>query len=290
VLVAGHVLVNFGILLILGLVAGLGVLAWLIAGVLSAALTAAVYLRSDALVLRLSRARPATAAEYPRFHNLVEGIGVADGLPKPRLYVIDDEAPNALVTGRNVRAASLVVTTGLLEGLTRVEMEGVLAQELCRIKNGEARLGTLAVVMAGGPGILADLGVRGRHWNGGRHGRDDPPTPSGAGATLASAGSIFLPLMPAVGRGMQILLGKQRQQLADLRAVQVTRFPPGLIAAFEKLDQDDTVTHAACRTTAHLWLCQPLAQNDQEGQFVRFNRNFVTHPPMEERIAALREL
>ena len=160
------------------------------------------YWKSDSVALAVSRAKPATIEEYPRLHNLVEGLCIASGLPKPRLYVVDDPAPNAFATGRNPRHAAVAVTTGLLEKLNRIELEGVLAHELSHIKNYDILVSTLAVTMVGVVAVLADLGIRMTWWGMGRNShRDFDNRQGGNGGPLAflAIGGFVLPAGPAVG-------------------------------------------------------------------------------------------
>jgi len=251
------------------------------------------YWKSDAIALSMSRARPADPVEYARLHNLVEGLCIASGLPKPRIYVVEDRAPNAFATGRNPEHAAVAVTTGLLEKMNRVELEGVLAHELSHIKNYDILVSTLAVTMVGIVAILADIGVRMLWWGGGRrsYGSDDGHD-AGAGLLLIPA-MFLLILAPFVGKAMQAAVGRRRESLADMSGVEMTRYPPGLISALEKLQDDSTIVAAHSRATSHLWIEEPAPMEEEEGRVSllnRMNRLFATHPPLEERIAALREL
>ena len=263
------------------------VLAVIIAGG-SAALS---YWKSDAVALAVSRARPASIEDYPRLHNLVEGLCIAGGLPKPRIYVVDDPSPNAFATGRNPKHAAIAVTTGLLERMNRVELEGVVAHELSHIKNYDILVSTLAVTMVGVIAIAADIGVRFMWFGMGRN-RNNQNDNQGGGplALLAILGFALLILSPLIARVMQAAVSRKRETLADISGVELTRYPPGLISALEKLRDDYTVVGSTSHATAHLWIEQPQAVDDREGRFARLNRMFDTHPPLEERIALLREL
>ena len=247
------------------------------------------YWKSDAIAMRLSRARPAPEEEFPRLHNLVEGLCIAAGLPKPRVYVIDDAAPNAFATGRNPKHAAIAVTTGLLDMMNRMELEGVLAHELSHIKNYDILVSTLAVTMVGILALVSDVLIRTLWWNGGRFGRNDGEHSSTFGF-LAPIGFGILLLSPLLGRLLQYAVGRRRELLADVSGVEMTRYPPGLISALEKLKDDTTVVHGSSRATAHLWIEAPTAQNESEGKLSKWNRLFDTHPPIDERIATLREL
>ena len=250
------------------------------------------YWKSDSVALAVSRAKPASVEEYARYHNLVEGLCIASGLPKPRLYVIDDPAPNAFATGRNPKHAAVAVTTGLLDKMNRIELEGVLAHELSHIKNYDILVSTLAVTMVGAVAVLADIGIRGMWWGMGREHYGDWDDDNGGDgfAPLAILGVVLLAVAPLIAQLMQLAIGRRRETLADVSGVEMTRYPPGLIAALEKLKDDSTVVHATSHATSHLWIEEPAAQTPEEGKLSRINRLFSTHPPIEERIALLREM
>jgi heat shock protein HtpX len=279
-------LVGWAVQLLLGFgLAALGV-ALVVAGVGSAV----AYWKSDSVALAMSHARPADPTTYARLHNLVEGLCIAAGLPKPRVYVIEDEAPNAFATGRNPRHAAVAVTTGLLDKMSRVELEGVLAHELSHVKNYDILVSTLAVTLVGVVALLADFSLRFLWWGGPRHRDDDSPGGGGPAAALAVLGFVLLLVAPLVARLMQATISRRRETLADVSGVALTRYPPGLISALEKLKDDTTVVHSSSRATAHLWVESPLARTPEEGRLSRLNRLFDTHPPLEERIQALKEL
>jgi heat shock protein HtpX len=266
------------------------VVALLFAGVTSFV----AYWKSDAVALRVSRAREASVEEYSRYHNLVEGLCIASGLPKPRLYVIDDPAPNAFATGRNPRQAAVAVTTGLLDKMNRIELEGVLAHELSHIKNYDILVSTLAVTMVGVVAVLADLGIRMMWWGMGRNSHRGYDNNRGGGggpqAFLAIGGFMLLALAPLIAQIMRLAVSRRRETLADVSGIEMTRYPPGLISALEKLRDDSTVVASTSHATSHLWIEQPAAQTPNEGKMSWVNRLFATHPPLEERIALLREM
>jgi heat shock protein HtpX len=247
------------------------------------------YWKSDAVALRMSRARPADESEYARYHNIVEGLCIAGGIPKPRLYIIDDAAPNAFATGRDPKHAAIAVTTGLLERMNRIELEGVIAHELSHVKNYDILVSTLAVTLVGTIMLVSDFAIRMMWWGGGRSRNDDHGGAPG-GAIVAAMGFALLLLSPLIARVMQAAVSRRRESLADVTGVSLTRYPPGLISALEKLQADQTVVASGSRATAHLWIESPLARTEDEGRLARFNRMFDTHPPLEDRIAALREL
>jgi heat shock protein HtpX len=268
---------------------GFGLAGLIVALVLAGGGSALSSWKSDAVALRMSRARPADPTTYARLHNLVEGLCIAAGLPKPGVYVIDDPAPNAFATGRSPKHAALAVTTGLLEKLNRVELEGVLAHELSHVKNYDILVSTLAVTLVGVVVLLADFSLRFMWWGGPRR-RGNRQGGGGPAAILAVLGLVLLLVAPLVARLMQFAVSRRRETLADVSGVALTRYPPGLISALEKLKADTTVVHSSSRATAHLWVESPLARTPEEGRLSRLNRLFDTHPPLEERIQALKEL
>jgi heat shock protein HtpX len=287
-LVAAFVVIVVIVGTIIGLLFGNGPLFGGIALVIGAAIAFGSYWNADKIALSVSRAHPAAPEEYARLHNLVEGLCIAGGLPKPAVYVIDDPAPNAFATGRNPQHAAIAVTTGLLEKMNRVELEGVVAHELSHIRNYDILVSTLAVTMVGAIALMADMGVRTMWWNGGRisrgNDRDNGSNP------LAYVGFLLLIMAPIVAKAMQATISRSRETLADVSACQLTRYPPGLISALEKLKADTTVTHSASTATAHLWIEQPMSGVGDDGKLGGIHRLFDTHPPLDERIALLREL
>jgi heat shock protein HtpX len=275
---------------VVDLLVGFGLVGVLIALVLAGVSAFVAWWKSDAIALRVSHAKPADPVVYARLHNLVEGLCIAAGLPKPRLYVIEDGSPNAFATGRNPRNAAIAVTTGLLDKMNRVELEGVLAHELGHVKNYDILVSTLAVTLVGVIAIMCDVTLRFLWWGGPRHRDDRSDSGPGAAAIVAVLGFVLLLVMPLVARLMQFAVSRRRESLADFSGVALTRYPPGLISALEKLRDDSTVVHSSSRATAHLWIEQPTPQQKEEGRQAWLNRLFNTHPPLDERIAALREL
>lgn len=271
-----------------GLFIGNGLVSTIVALIFSGGMSFVSYWKADKIALAVSRAHPADPVQYQRLHNLVEGLCIASGLPKPAVYIVDDPAPNAFATGRDPKHAAIAVTTGLLEKMNRVELEGVLAHELSHIRNYDILVSTLAVTLVGAVALLTNIAVRMMWWNGGRVNRDGDR--GGGGNPLAIVGLVLLIFAPFIAKAMQAAVSRKRETLADVSAVQMTRYPPGLISALEKLRDDVTVTHAASTATAHLWIEQPMAGVGDDGKMGRINRLFDTHPPLQERIALLREL
>jgi len=255
------------------------------------------YWNSDKVALALTHAVPADPHTYARLYNLVEGLCIASGLPQPKLYVVNDPAPNAFATGRDPKHASLAVTSGLLEKMNRVELEGVLAHELSHVKNYDIMVSSIAVCLVGVIAALSDIGLRwmvfgglmggrGRNNNQGGGGGNDPTQLIMLGLAL-----LVLILAPLVALLMQFAVSRRREALADVSAVEMTRYPPGLISALEKLRDDHTVIKENGRATAHLWIEEPMAHYQGDNQRKnRWSHLFDTHPPIEDRISALREM
>lgn len=287
-LVAAFVAVLAVVGAIVGVLVGYGLVGTLVAVLVAGSMAFASYWKADRIALAVSRARPADPQQYQRLHNLVEGLCIASGLPKPGVYIVEDPAPNAFATGRDPKHAAVAVTTGLLEKLDRVELEGVLAHELSHIRNYDILVSTLAVTLVGSIALITDTAIRLMWWNGGRVPRDGDRSDSNN--PLALVGFALLIFAPILARLMQATISRQRETLADVSACQMTRYPPGLISALEKLRDDVTVTHAASTATAHLWIEQPMSGVGDNGRLRSIHRMFDTHPPLDERIALLREL
>jgi heat shock protein HtpX len=241
------------------------------------------YFKSDAIALRMSHAQPADPTQYARYYNLVEGLTIASGLPMPKLYIVNDDAPNAFATGRNPQHAAIAVTTGLLEKMNRVELEGVLAHELSHIRNYDILIMTISVTLVGLLVLLSDVLLRALFWGGGR---DNDRGSNPVAAIAAIFGFLLVLLAPLIARLMQFAVSRRREYLADASGVQLTRYPPGLISALKKLEDDKTSVRTSSKATAHLWIEEPLDKQSNKGQN-RFNRAFDTHPPIEDRIHAL---
>ena len=287
-LLFGFVVITLLVGVAVGSLVGNGTTGTLIALVIAAVMAFSSYWKSDKIALAVSRAHPADEQEYRRLHNLVEGLCIAGGLPKPKVYIIQDDAPNAFATGRNPKNAAIAVTTGLLQVMNRVELEGVVAHELSHIKNYDILVSTLAVTLVGTIAIVTDLTLRMMWWNGGRVARsgdrNDRNNP------LALIGLVLLLFAPILAKIMQASVSRRRETLADVSAVRMTRYPPGLISALEKLQADNTVTHSASMATAHLWIEQPMSGVKDAGRLGMWHKLFNTHPPLAERIALLREM
>jgi heat shock protein HtpX len=266
--------------------AGLGTEGLIGAVAIALAMTIGSYYASDKIVLRMSKARPVKKEEYPYLYNVVEGLSIAAGIQPPKCYVIDDTAPNAFATGRNPGNSVIVVTTGLLDKLSRMELEGVIAHEMSHIKNYDVRLQTLVVVMVGVVALLSDWMRRTFWWGGGR-GRKSARGKGGSGgaAIILALALIMAILSPLIAQLIHFAISRKREFLADASGAMLTRYPPGLASALRKIAADKEPLEAASKATAHLYIVNPL--KDIGGAV---NKLFSTHPPIEERIAALEKM
>ncbi|MDP9389060.1 MAG: M48 family metalloprotease [Actinomycetota bacterium] len=286
---------GFALAVALGLVGvnlliGGGAVGFVAAVSAAAVVTAVAYRRSADVVLAVSHARPADPVEHARLHNLVEGLCVAAGVPKPRIFVVDDETPNAFTVGRDARHAAVGVTTGLLGKLNRIELEAVLAHELSHVKNCDVMASTVAVTTVGLAALVADWALRFSSWDGPTHADDRRGSRGGAAVVLGAVGLVLLPLAALAARLLRLAVSPRREAVADLTGVSLTRYPPGLVSALEKVRAGGGVVRSGSRATAHLWLESPVARADSEGRLAWLGRLVDTHPPLEERIEALREL
>lgn len=242
------------------------------------------YWYSDKIVLGLTRAHPVTRESARELYNVVENLCIAAGLPVPKIYIIDEPAPNAFATGRNPEHAVVAVTTGILERLNRSELEGVIAHELSHIGNRDMLVSTVAVILVGFISLISDMFLRSMYWRGmgGRRGRGN------AGGILILIGIALAILSPIIARLMRLAISRKREFLADASGALLTRYPDGLANALTKISKDPTPLPVATNTTAHLWFDDPF---DKPGQKISWlTKLFLTHPPVEERIKALRGL
>lgn len=243
------------------------------------------YYYSDKIVLTISGAREANSSEDRLFTSVSENLCLGAGLPKPKLFVIDDSAPNAFATGRNPEHAVICVTTGLLSKLNRTELEGVVAHELTHIKNYDIRLMSIVSVTVGLIALLADwflrLGFRGRRRNDGEN--------NSLGAVVLVLGLIFALLSPIISQLIQLAISRRREYMADSGSVNITRQPQGLISALEKISKDYEPLEAANKATAHLYIVSPFKDKTKSAASW-FSGLFNTHPPITDRIAALQKM
>ncbi len=241
------------------------------------------YWWSDKLVLAMSRARPVDRQNARELYQVVENLCITAGLPTPKIYIIDEASPNAFATGRNAEHAVVAVTSGLLERLNKTELEGVIAHELSHIGNHDMLISTAVVVLVGFISLLADFFRRSMFFGGFRRRNDREGNASAIFMVLAIVLSILAPIAAML---MQFAISRRREFLADASGALLTRYPDGLISALEKISRDPNPLRVATNTTAHLWFDDPF---DKPGQKVSWlTKLFLTHPPVEERIDALR--
>jgi heat shock protein HtpX len=283
ILVTFFLVLIFALAAVLAELAGMGRTGLVAALVIAGGLSMVSYYGSDNITLAISKARPATKEEFPHLYNVVEGLALAAGVPAPRCYVIDDTAPNAFATGHDPKNAVICVTTGLLEKMNRVELEGVVAHEMSHIKNLDIRLMTLTVVMIGVVALLSDWIMRTFWWGGGR--RRSGNDKNGAGAIFLVVGLVLAILSPIIAQLIRLAISRKREFLADASGAMLTRYPAGLASALRKIAADPEPLEAANKATAHLYIANPLL--DHKGAI---NKLFSTHPPIEERIAALEKM
>lgn len=243
------------------------------------------YYFSDKVVLTLSGARLADRKKDFLFYTVAENLAIGAGIPKPKLYVIEDTAPNAFATGRDPKHAVIVATTGLLEKLTRTELEGVVAHEMSHIRNYDTRLMSIVAVMVGMIALIGDWFLRASFWGRGK----DNEKEGNAQAIFLVAGFVFALLSPIVAQLIQLAISRRREFLADAASVEVTRQPEGLIHALEKISSDSEPLEAANKATAHLYIVNPF-KGKGHGAVGWFANLFNTHPPVIERIKALRAM
>ena len=253
--------------------------------IFSVVMNVASYWWSDTLVLKMSGARPARREEYFDLYTVTENLAITAGLPMPRLYVIQDSAPNAFATGRNKEHAVVCATTGLLQLLNRSELEGVIAHELSHIGNRDILISTVVVVLVGFITLLADFSLRSMRW-GGR--RETDREGGQFGAVLVIIGIIFTILSPIIATLIQLAISRKREFLADASGALLTRYPNALASALQKISQYARPMLKANHATAHLFIANPFGRR-QDGSVGFLTKLFSTHPPVAERIKALLE-
>ena len=245
---------------------------------LSGVSATASYFAGDKLVLAQSQARELAPGEETQLRNIVETLSIGLGIPPPRIYLIDDTAPNAFATGRDPKHASIAVTRGLIDKLDRTEQEGVIAHELSHVGNHDIRVMLLVTVLVGTIALLSDWMFRSFAFGGGRRGRDR----GGAGGIILIVAIALAILTPIIAMLIQFAVSRQREYLADASGALLTRYPPGLASALRKIAADKEALEVANKATASLYFANPLkdAPRAMDGLF-------DTHPPIAERIRRL---
>jgi heat shock protein HtpX len=244
------------------------------------------YFGGDSLVLSVSGAREVTENDAPQLHNVVREMAIAANVPMPKVYVIDDTAPNAFATGRDPQHASVAITSGLLEKLDREELQGVMGHELSHVRNFDIRFALLVGVLVGSIALMADFFLRFTFWGGGRRSRDDDRGGGGGLQVIFFVIAIVLSILaPIAARLVQLAVNRQREYLADASSVQLTRNPYGIERALAKISSDQEVLEVANRATQHMYFTNPIKKFEE-----RASGLFSTHPATLDRINRLREL
>jgi heat shock protein HtpX len=290
------VLLIFGAIVLLGAVGyvlglwyGNGLFGLVGAVALAVVLSLGSFFGGDRLVLASTRAREVTPQDQPRLHNIVEGLSIAAGIPKPRVYVIPEQAPNAFATGRNPEHSSVAVTEGLLSTMNRVELEGVIGHELSHVVDRDILVGTVVATLVGAVVLISEFFMRSWWWGGVRGRRGGDRSGGGLEAIIFAVGLALLVLAPIIGQIVRLAVSRQREFLADAQGALLTRYPPGLASALRKIGAASGIPmRSANNATAHLWLNQPSRiQGEGMGPLEKL---FSTHPPIEERIRRLEEM
>jgi heat shock protein HtpX len=240
------------------------------------------YYAAGKITLAISHAKEIKKTDNPTLYRTVENLCIASGLPQPKIYLIDDTALNAFATGRDPNHSAIAITSGLLDKLEKVELEGVMAHELSHIKNYDIRLQSLTVALIGLIALLSDIFLRSMMYGG----RNRRRSGGGKGNVIILLIGIALAILaPIIAKLMHLAISREREYLADASGAMITRFPEGLARALEKISHDTEPLEAANKATAHLYIENPL-RNEQGMKWL--NKMFSTHPPIEDRIARLR--
>ena len=252
------------------------------------ALTSSIgsFFYSDKLVLATSGAKEIKKTDNPELFRIVENLCIGDGLPAPKIYIVNDSSPNAFATGRDPKHAVVCVTTGILNKLNKTELEGVIAHELSHVKNYDIRLMAVVAILVGFIALLANLFMQ-QLWFGGIGGNDREERNSNVQIVFLLIGIVLAILSPVAATIIQLAVSRKREFLADASGVLLTRYPEGLASALEKISNDPAPLKKANNATAHLFIINPFKGKTAKSWFSSL---FDTHPPVEERIKALREM
>lgn len=272
-----------GILYVYGQTTNYGISYAAIAFVISGIISFGSYYYSDKMILGMSGAKQIVKKDNPEFFRVVENLCIGTGLPMPKIYIIDDSAPNAFATGRDPKHAVVCATTGILKKLSKVELEGVIAHELSHIKNYDIRLMSIVVILVGMVALVADLFMRSLWFSGQRRSREN----NNAQGIFLIIGIILAILSPIIATLIQLAVSRKREFLADASGALITRYPEGLASALEKIAKDKEPLEAANNATAHLYIENPF-KGKISGNW--FSNLFNTHPAIEERIKILRSM
>lgn len=275
---------------VIGLTYGSGWVGFAIAAAIAVVIQLFSYFSGDKLVLASARAREVTSEQQPRLHNIMEGLAIAAGVPKPRVYVVPEQAPNAFATGRDPEHSSIAVTQGLLDTMDRVELEGVIGHEMSHVLDRDILYGTIVATIIGALVLMSEFFMRSWLWGGvgGRRGGDRGGGGGGGQLIVFVIGFAMVILAPIFGKLIQLAVSRNREYLADAQGALMTRYPPGLISALKKIQAAPQAMRSANNATAHMWLNQPSRIPGEETG--RMERLFSTHPPMAERIRRLEEM
>ncbi len=299
-------LVSLFLLIILGLGFGIGSI-WgfqrafiglIIATIIAVIMSLVSYYQSDKIALGMAGAKEVTRDDYPYYVNTVEGLAIAAGIPAPRTYIIETPAMNAFATGRDPEHAAVAVTTGLLEKLNRLELEGVVAHEMSHVKNYDIRLMSMVVVLVGIIVLFSEVVIRMLFWGGLFGGDSDSGGGGGGGdggaiwAILAVAGIVLLILSPIFAQLLQLAVSRKREYLADANGAFLTRYPEGLASALNKLTVEAQPFPRTSEATAHLFIVQPFRKEGKQPRSHTASKTSLwdTHPPIEERIRRLQAM
>lgn len=255
-----------------------------IAFLVALVMSLSAYYGGDKMVLGISRAKRIEKKDYPQLFNVIEELAIAGGLPMPAVYVIDDTAPNAFATGRDPKHASVAITTGLMQKLSRDELQGVMAHELSHVGNRDILYATMVGILVGSIAMMSDFFLRSFFWGGGRRRRSNSEG-GAAGAIFIVIAIALAILAPIFTKLLQLAVSRQREYLADASAAKLTRYPEGLASALQKISGDKEVLEVANRATQHLYIVNPIKPFEK-----RASNLFSTHPPIQDRIARLRAM
>ena len=288
-LIVGSIVLLGAVGYVLGLWYGSGPAGLVGAVALAVVLSLGSFFGGDRLVLASTRAREVTPQDQPRLHNIVEGLSIAAGIPKPKVYLVPEQAPNAFATGRNPEHSSVAVTEGLLATMNRVELEGVIGHELSHVVDRDILVGTVVATLVGAVVLISEFFMRSWWWGGVRGRRGGDRSGGGFEAIIFAIGLVLLVLAPIIGQIIRLAVSRQREFLADAQGALLTRYPPGLASALRKIGAASGIPmRSANNATAHLWLNQPSRiQGEGMGPLEKL---FSTHPPIEERIQRLEEM